>query len=201
MNVLLSDKITVNSVVEAFLRKSYQLPLGVHFINIFGVRASTNLTDTFDDIVAILFRDDNDQWCLEKFEATTDPGKFYLSNPMSNMGTGILATGQYGNSHKIGLHQGKYKALVQCSPMKVFRDGNKDNKYDLSEIKTQIGVFGINIHRANEKMKSVRVDKWSAACQVLSDPKDFDQLMGRASTHEAVYGNIFNYTLLTEQEL
>jgi hypothetical protein len=200
MNALLSAKISVNSLDQVFRRKGYELAIGVHFLNVFGVRAATGLTNIFDDIVGVIYRNADDKWALEKFTATTDPGKFYLQNPMNVKGTGILVPGQYKNSHKLGLHQGKYKALVQKSPVKLFRDGNKDLTYDMDPENTDQGLFGMNIHRANEKQESTFVDKWSAACQVLASPKEFDRLIELSEMHAGVYGDSFNYTLLEEKD-
>lgn len=69
---------------------------------------------------------------------------------MNPKGTAILAPGQYQSSHKIGLHRGKYKALVQHRPVTVYRDNNKDSKYDLEPTKKDTGIFGINIHKAGQ---------------------------------------------------
>ena len=44
-------------------------------------------------------------------------------------GTAILVPGQYRGAYKIGFHKGKYKALVQAKPVKLYIDNDKDNKY------------------------------------------------------------------------
>ena len=76
----------------------------------------------------------------------------------------ILKPGQYRGSHKIGLHQGRYEALKQQRAVKVYRDNNRDGKYDLNEINVHEGIYGINIHRKTkwEGKKSTQIDKWSA---------------------------------------
>jgi hypothetical protein len=44
--------------------------------------------------------------------------------------TAILAQGQYKGAYKIGLHQGKYKALVEAKPITVIRDYDRNAKLD-----------------------------------------------------------------------
>ena len=85
-----------------------------------------------------------------------------VENIMREEGVAILKPGQYRGSHKLRLHQGKYMALGQQKPVKVYRDNNRDANYDLDESKTDTGLFGINIHRATARKggKSTRVDKW-----------------------------------------
>ena len=63
------------------------------------------------------------------------------------------------------------------------------------------GVFGINIHRSNEFVKSNLVDKWSAGCQVFASPKDYATFISLCKKAVALYGNRFTYTLIDETEL
>ena len=49
---------------------------------------------------------------------------------MNRSGVAILKPGQYRSSHKLRLHAGKYLALGQQKPVKVYRDSNRD-RYDL----------------------------------------------------------------------
>ena len=121
-----------------------------------------------------------------------------LLNPK---GTAILVPGQYRGCWQIGLHNGKYEALVQKKPVSVYRDGNKDLIYDLDPKKIDKGVFGINIHRSNPYGESATVDNWSAGCQVFASSKDFKEFMELCGKQKAMYGNSFTYTLLDEKDL
>jgi hypothetical protein len=113
------------------------------------------------------------------------------------------ARGQYRSSHKIGLHQGKYEALRQQKPVKVYRDNNLDGKYDLNENTVQEGIFGINIHRATgiEGKTSTQIDKWSAGCQVIAANADFKLFMEIANKAKDVWGNSFTYTLIESKDI
>jgi hypothetical protein len=89
---------------------------------------------------------------------------------------------------------------VQVGPITVYRDGNRDDKYDVSG-KEYTGLFGINNHRAVENGRSIMVEKWSAGCQVHEDYYNFEIFMRLITEAEKNWSNLFTYTLLTEQQL
>ena len=132
-------------------------------VNIVGVRNSETkgrVTNAFDDHITISYKLDG-EWQFHCYKCTTDPGTHWVENIMREEGVAVLKPGQYRGSHKIRLHQGKYPALGQQRDVTVYRDNNRDGKYDLDENNTQTGLFGINIHRATARpgRKSTRVDK------------------------------------------
>ena len=49
------------------------------------------------------------------------------------------------------LHRGKYLALCQRKPVSVYRDNDKDKRYDLKDKTIDTGLFGINIHKSSDK--------------------------------------------------
>jgi hypothetical protein len=114
-------------------------------------------------------------------------------------GVARLVEGQYRGSHSIGLHQGKYKALKQAKPVKVYRDPNRDLTYD--ETKIAEGIFGINIHRSSATGTSTYVENWSEGCQVFSTVTDFDKFMDLCEKASAIHGNSFTYTLIESSDL
>jgi hypothetical protein len=192
--------LTIENVTEAFKRKSYMLNNGIYQLNIFGVRATAPATNKFDDIVGVLYKDYGGIPNLTAYTATTDPGFYYLENPANINGTAILIPGQYPNSHKIGMHQGKYKALVQNTPLRVWRDRNKDHVYDHDPATIETGMFGINIHHAGEH--STEVNNWSAACQVLAIMSEFNALMDLVDVQVwNHWGEVFTYTLFDESDI
>jgi hypothetical protein len=172
-------------------------------LNIIGVRkdsATSNVTEpnSFDDSLWVIYTDDKGKEVSMLYQVTTDPGTYYLLNPMQPDGTAILAPGSYP-VYEIGLHQGKYKALVQRGPVTVYRDNNKDNNLDLDMRNTKTGVFGINIHKADKN--TTKVDKWSAGCTVFSKEADFNSFMNMCDKHSNLYGNKFTYNLLEYNDL
>tara|TARA_B100000902_G_C27223201_1_gene870776 strand:+ start:649 stop:1263 length:615 start_codon:yes stop_codon:yes gene_type:complete len=175
-------------------------------VNIVGVRNSSTkgrVTNAFDDMVTVSYKTPEGDWVYNEYKATTDPGSHWEKNLLNKDGVAILKPGQYRGSHKVGLHQGKYEALRQQKPVQVYRDDNKDGKYDLLEENVQEGIFGINIHRATAKTggTSTRVDKWSAGCQVIASNKDFKEFMEICNKAKDVWGNSFTYTLIESNDI
>ena len=177
---------------------------GDYNLNIVGVRNSnTNgvVTNKFDDMITLTY-EVGGVLKYHEFDATTDPGAHWEKNLLSKDGVAILVPNQYRGSHTIGMHQGKYEALKQQKPVKVYRDKNMDGKYDMLEENIQEGIFGINIHKAGSRIEgSTQIDKWSAGCQVLSKESDFNKLMELAHKAAALYGKSFTYTLIESKDI
>lgn len=178
---------------------------GAYNVNIVGVRnaaTGNEITNKFDDCMTVSYKDDNGDWHFNCWKCTTDPGKYWAEHLLNKDGVAILKEGQYRGSHMIGLHQGKYEALRQKGAVKVYRDKNLDDEYDLIEEDVQNGVFGINIHKAGSwKSGSVQVDKWSAGCQVFSKEDDFYDFMNIMYKARDRWGNSFTYTLINSKDI
>lgn len=176
--------------------KGYELYTKPNQLNIVGIRSTTTASNRFDDEIHVFYKVSALKWFYHVYKATTDPGTFWLKNPMQPQGTAILAQGQYKGAYKLGLHQGKYKALVQAKPIVVMRDYDRTAKLDFRNGKKSTGLFGINIHRASLSGTTKTVDKYSAGCQVFANIKDFNEFMSLCEKHKSLYGNSFTYTLI-----
>jgi hypothetical protein len=168
-------------------------------VNIVGVRTSSTgntVTNAFDDRITVSYKE-NGNWVYKEWIITTDPGKKGVIEYHNAAGVARLVEGQYRGSHMLGLHQGKYEALRQKDNVKVYRDPNKDMKYD--ENKIQEGVFGINIHKAGAD--STLVENWSEGCQVFKRSKDFEAFMIIMRKAAAIHGNSFTYTLIESADI
>lgn len=176
----------------------YKFYFQEHKLNIVGLRTLDMTPNVFNDLLFVAYLKESKMYC-HQWKITTDPGLYWLKKPLNVNGTAILVPGQYLDTYSIDLHQGKYKALCQrLKPVKVYRDNNKDDRYDFNDATIETGLFGINIHRAKEKTLSFRVDKFSAGCQVFANSADFEQFMILAELHKKHHGNSFTYTLLQE---
>lgn len=175
---------------------------GQYNLNIIGVRADNNkVTNKYDDYIVVEYKSARGAEQLI-YSITTEPGKYYMQNKLGNSkGTAILVPGQYRGCWQIGKHNGKYKALVQCKPVKVYRDGNKNDIYDLNPETIDNGLFGINIHRSNETFTRSTIDMYSAGCQVFNNPSNFTTFMNVCERQRERYGNSFTYTLINEKDL
>ena len=169
-------------------------------VNIVGIRnlqPTKHVTNLFDDTLTISYKKDG-VWQFHEWAITTDPGKKAMLEYSNPKGVAILVPGQYRGSHMIGLHQGKYEALRQQRPVKVYRDKDKDMEYDFIDEDT--GIFGINIHRSNPKTESTYVENWSEGCQVFKKVNQFNTFMDICRLARNIHGNSFTYTLLTSDD-
>ena len=175
-------------------------------VNIIGIRndeTKGRVTNAFDDLMTISYKNEDGEWQYHEFNCTTDPGTHWVENVLNDRGVAILKPGQYRGSHKLRLHQGKYLALGQKKHMKIYRDANLDGQYDLIEESVKDELIGINIHRATSRAgnKSTRVDKWSAGCQVIADNDDWHEFLDVCQSAREIHGNSFSYTLLNSNDL
>jgi hypothetical protein len=169
-------------------------------LNIIGVRNNNRTPNSFDDYIIVIWKYKG-HWNFNKYPATTDPGLFYLNHPLNQQGTAILKEGQYLHCYCLGLHQGKYKALVQFMPVTVIRDFNKDNYLDFASGHEETGIFGINIHRTNLVGKTININKWSAGCQVFADSCQFNEFISLCEKAEKYWGKTFSYTLINFEDI
>ena len=160
------------------------------------MRSKGLLPNRFDDEIHVFYKVSSLKWEYHIYPATTDPGTFWLENPMQPQGTAIVSQGQYVNAYAIGIHKGEYEALVQVQPISVLRDYQRTAYIDFLNGTNDTGLFGINIHRAKAEGSTLYVDKYSAGCQVFQNANDFNEFMQMCYKHRDLYGNGFTYTLI-----
>jgi hypothetical protein len=180
---------------------------GAYNLNLFGIRSPERVAGKFDDWMGCAYRETDDgPWRVAYWPATTDPGAYYLDEPLNVAGTAILVEGQYRGAYEIGLHRGKYTALVQTgNAVKVYRDDNRDEVLDLDPDTTAEGYFGINLHASSQTNdgtgESTNVGRWSAGCNVHGTQRGFDDMMRLAAlqieTHPT-WAPRFTYTLVRQ---
>ncbi len=163
--------------------------------NIVAIRNMSHnhyVTNKYDDRITMSFTRNNKDFFLS-WACTTDPGMFYMQNILNSKGTAILAPGQYVGCYRLGLHQGKYLALIQAKgKVDVFRDANFDDKYDF--LNKEHGYFGVNVHKPEIYFNDV--DKNSAGCIVFKRTEDFDLFINILLCFKKQTKNTFTITLI-----
>ncbi len=195
---------TIQYIRSTMKRLNYRLfTTGTYNFNIISVRNTNSKrslnSNNFNDTLYLIYRNQFEIWRCESFHITTDPGIYYRQNICNPSGCAIMKPGQYRSLYKIGLHKG-YPALVQNSPVTVYRDNNLDSSIDITDnTPTQTGFFGINVHSTNNIQNfPQKVDKWSAGCQVFQSQKGFDYFLYMLRKQRSAY---FTYTLLESTDL
>jgi len=101
-----------------------------------------NAPNCFNDLRLLIRVVDGVPKIAGAWEATTEPSRRWTQDPMNPKGAARIAFGQY-KAWAMGMHHG-HEALVQVSPITVYRDANKDYRRDGDARDT--GLFGINQH-------------------------------------------------------
>ena len=170
-------------------------------VNIVGVRNSSTgkkVTNLFDDVITISYKNDKGVWQYHEWMNTTEPGKKGVIEYHNPKGVARLIPGQYKGVWSIDKHQGNYEALCQRNgTVAIFRDNNKDMTFD--DITRDNGMFGINIHKAGQD--STWVENWSEGCQVFKRVKDFEIFMKICRLAAKIHGNKFSYTLIESKDI
>lgn len=133
------------------------------------IRMDQNLTNTFDDFVAVY----KGGKCVMAAPASTTAGDTYIFNPITHLGitgTAIACEQQVLRSHRFvtsrtwgNLWTGS-PYFQQILPIRIWRDGNRDRI--LNKVAPQFGLFGINFHRG---WLGRLINNASAGCQIVPD--------------------------------
>ena len=91
----LEELLTFNNIKSTIESKGYKFfdtPDRRLNLNLVGVRRDNEGTNTFDDYLLVLYREE-DLAVTNQYEITTDPGMYWLENPTNPKGTAVLKPG------------------------------------------------------------------------------------------------------------
>lgn len=184
-------ELTYNNIKQWYLDRKYPFNTRPFELNLLGLRNSYTATDAWDDKLLVVYSDGRNNKVVTYNEFTTDPGYYFLKKKLLNpKGCAFVKEGFYPNLWTLGLHNNKYKALIQYGKVTVYRDGNLDDTLDRKIEDT--GYFGINLHHG---YNSTVIFNNSAGCQVLKNTKNLNELLVLVELHEKTYGKGINYAL------
>jgi len=174
-------------------------------INVFGIRDERGMDDDIlNDWICIA---DSRTKKVYKFKGSCDPGVYYTNHMISSGLPGVahIADGFHENVYMVGLHRGKYEALIQIgAKIRIWRDIDKNYKQTRKDKKCR-GWFGTNIHRMSDWKILKSIGRYSAGCQIIADPKEFKQFLSiiKNSKYYKRYrgGSRFSYMIITINEI
>jgi len=194
-------QLSYEALQAAYSRLGYPWWTKPYDLNLFGVRAKGYRPDHYDDRLGIAYTDKYGNKLLFEVAATTDPGLYYLNNPMNSRGCAYLKPGYYKGSHCLGTHKG-YAAIVQCGPVTVYRIRNSEDTLKLSEMPQDTGIHGINIHRALASGLADTVGKFGAGCQVTPWAEDLNYMRALVAMQRTFVGtDRVSYGLITAEDV
>lgn len=131
---------------------------------VINIRSGSKEANLFDDTTMLVFNN----MVLGIYESTCDAGTPNLENPVNRDGAAIVMNGFYPKLWKVGKHRGKYEALVQNAPVVVFRDDDRDNILDYSDIMLD-DTMRLRLEHNNNDVTIVTA---SEPILVAKDPKE-----------------------------
>lgn len=183
--------------------------------NIIGIRTKLLVPDTFNDLMAIIYKEDN----IEKFKTysvTTEPGIFYQKTLLNSEGCAIIEPGQWVDAYSIGFHKGydgtrinpkteqpypAHRALVLTGHIMIKRDKDRDGIPGNSGTVMSGDGTGCDIHGAMRSSVTKTIGPWSAGCQVFGTWKDKEDFVDICEKYKTYTNNKFTYTLIKEEQL
>lgn len=154
---------------------------------ILGVRNSADTFNKYDDKFYLMKGESK----LLETTGTTNPGSqgLFTYDTYNKEGVAVVKSNEwYYDLWKPGLHRGKMKALRQFSPVKFYRDGNKNQRSE--EIgKVREDIIGINFHAASYRTDDYvasDINGWSLGCQVCNNMKDYYKIISSIGIQNTV---------------
>lgn len=194
-----SKLLTYDKLMSIYKSKGFIWQDKAGMMNIGGVRSNDKTPDVFNDFLFAAYKDENGVNNVSVMPGTTDPGTYWLKNPMNPGGCFVLCPGQYPQSHTPGLHRGT-TALVQVGCLTGWRDKNKDGIVDEGGETITGADYGVNIHSMGERLTVIY--NWSAGCQgaSISDILHLVTLVKKQVAAWPECGECIDYTLLKEDD-
>jgi hypothetical protein len=144
-----------------------------------GIQSDEDKFNTFDDKF-YLFK--GKEFVLVT-SGTTNAGKSAIEGfeKYNKLGVAVIKTNEwYYDLWQSGLHKGKMQALRQISPIKHYRDNNKNTKIEeIGEVYNKIIYcnFHTNSYDRWTQIKRFVIGGWSACCQVCNDPISYYKIL------------------------
>lgn len=213
LNILFNK---VNNLAERKDYKIFKSNNRNYNVNIWFIRNSDITVDAFNDICFLFYKEfKTNKWVGKLYKVSTNPGLYYLNNPLNKQGTAIVVPGQYIKTHKIDLHKrgtsSEHEAFChRKGVVLVYRDNNKDSILDIGGDIYRNGA-GLNSHRpTNYSQKTGKVNRSSAGCLIHATREQFDKsndkksketFMGILRNSELNYGEWMSFVLDESKEL
>lgn len=190
----------INEYKKICRSKGYRFFKGPWNINLFGVRLKDKDNRGFNDLIGVIYEDNNKASHLHLFRATTKPSPTYLKNPINELGTGIIKAEQYPSVWQFEQNWGKFKypILRQVGKFNVYRDNNRDTEIDYKDNTLEVNSNGgFQLHSTGCLDYPNKVGYHSAGCQVIQNQMEHEFLMSLLFQSIQVTGyRTFTYTLI-----
>ena len=191
----------VEKIIWFMKSKSYKIYDGLNELNIVAMRNKDNgdVTNKFDDILYVFYRNKSGNWELSEYKITTVPG-FIPNKEELPKNVSILRLGQYVEQLKMDNYGGdlnhKCLSFLNCA---VHRNTEIDF-YDWDS-PSEMGNFAISIHRTSDPSSSENVYNYSEGSQVFKNRNQYEQFISLCDNQISnAKKELFTYTLCSKSE-
>ncbi len=190
---------SIDQIQKALAKKRYlffdkERP---YMLNIIGIRNSNTTSKPFNDSLYLIYRDDNLNPLMYRFEVSTTPENYHLKT--SQNGNVVLMPGQYIGSHQIGSYKKKYEVLIQKTPVRVVLYNDCSTTAGPGS-KSHEGMFEVNICSSHQQVEPQVIEKRFSGSTVFKKAADFNFFMDICRKARIIHENSFTYTLLREED-
>lgn len=158
----------------------YTNPDEYNIVYVEGMNTNLTLNDDkrneWNDLRLVFTYINNCPELIFRQTCTTEPGNLatYSQDSIRRKGVARIAFGQYNawkmGYHKVSTNRRNHPALIQCNPLPIHRDLNRDGSRTGDVVYT--GIFGINQHGTRigyTDNNPGKVENWSEGCLVGKD--------------------------------
>lgn len=201
------ETLTADRLIASYEKLGYPVfTQGAYNINLFGILANGGNPNRYNDFIGLFFHERGssftpDNWRFHLFPATLNPGLPFLLSPMDGGGAAIICEGYYRGLWEISTFKGT-PCLRQRTPVKIYRDNNRDDKLDLNPKTTTEGFYGLLMHEHFQtKDRAEIVANSSAGCHVPQRRSDMQTIMKICNLGVVQWGNKISYGVLNEKQI
>ena len=189
----------VDKLIKFMKSKSYVVYDKPDLLNIVAMRTKDDgvVTNKFDDVIYVFFRNKKNNWEFLEYQATTTPGFKPKTEELPER-VAILKLGQYVDQCKLDYIK-TTDSKIRCLKISrsVIHINNNIDKYNYNS-PTVEGEFEINIHSVTTSTENVF--NLSEGSQVFKNINQFNQFVKLCETQETSGKNTFTYTICRKSE-
>jgi hypothetical protein len=187
----------IDKLIKYLNSKGYKVYEDINVLNLVSMRTKDDgvITNKFDDILYVFYRNKNGNWEIIDYSITTTPG-FTPNTTELPQDSKVIAFGQFIDQCKIDYYQNE--KCLKFSEVSVYINDRVDKYNYKSPIKT--GSFGVTIHQANSIGNVETVYNYSDdGSQVFKSPNQYKQFITLCEAQESIK-NTFTYTICRKSE-
>jgi hypothetical protein len=193
----------VEKLIWFMKSKGYVIYENNYELNIVAIRSSNKIegdvTNKFDEILYVFYRNGNSVWNLCEYNITTVPG-FKPGTEDLPSDVAMLRLGQYVEQLKMSNFGGDEKHKCLLFESCAIHSNTELDFYDWDS-PTKIGPFPISIHRSSETSTAEFVFNYSEGSQVFKNINQYDQFIKLCEDQiNNAKKEKFTYTLCSENE-